>query len=150
MITQLRERFRKWRLTRDILIVNFASGPGRVPLVALSRSEVADVVQQGAQLSFSSRSSHHQGWRFTVHTRSTAAAERISHEIKLRVRHILEPLGEITCITHTRPEESSTGRPRLIGGDISIAGVAPSEYWRHGNGAWMLTKIFTEPDAAPN
>ena len=148
MISRLRERFRQWRLTRDLLIVNFGSGPGRVPLVRLSRSEVADVAQQGAQVSFSSRS--HQGWKFTVHTKRTEAAERISHEIKLRIRHILEPLGEISCITHTRSDESSAGRPRLIGGDISIAGVPPSEYWRHGNGAWMLREIFTEPAGGAN
>jgi|KBSSwiStaDraftv2_1062776.scaffolds.fasta_scaffold245033_2 hypothetical protein len=150
MIAQLRERVRQWWFTRDMLLVNFGSGPGRVPLVLLSRSEVTEVAQQGAQISFSSRSSYHSGWRFTVHTKTTGAAERISYEIKRRLRHILEPLGDITCITHTRPEENETARPRIVGGDISIAGVPQSEYWRHGNGAWMLSTIFTEPDAAPN
>jgi len=144
MITQLRERVRQWWFTRDMLHVNFGSGPGRVPLVMLSRSEVTELNQQGAQISFSLRSSGYLGWRFTVHTRTTGAAERIRHEIRRRLRHILEPLGDITCITHTRPEEKETTWPRIVGGDISIAGVPQSEYWRHGNGAWMLRAVFTE------
>ena len=150
MISQLRERFRKWRLTRVILIVNFGSGPGRVPLVALSRSEVTAVAQQGTQVSFSSRSSQHQSWRFTVHAKTIVAAERIHQEIMRRRRHILEPLGNITCITHTRSEANGTSLPRLVGGDISVAGVAQSEYWRHGNGAWMLRSAFAVPGPAPN
>jgi hypothetical protein len=150
MIAQLREGVRQWRFTRNLLIVDFGSGPGRVPLVMLSRSEVADVVHRGTQVSFSSRSAEHHSWRFVVHTTTSAAADRISRELRCRVRHILEPLGEITCIVHSRPEEEGIARPRWIGGDISIAGVPQPEYWRNANGAWVLKAVFTEPSAPPN
>lgn len=149
MISQLRERFRQWRLTRDLLLVNFGSGPGRVPLVIMSRSKVTGVTLQDTRVSFSSSASDQTGWTFTVHTRTTAAAAQITDELKRRVRHILEPLGDILCITHARSEDSDTNQPRLIGGEISIAGVPMSDYWRHANGAWMLRTIFTEPDTPP-
>ena len=149
MISRLRERFRQWLLARDMLLVNFGSGPGRVPLVMLSRRKVTGVTRQDTRISFSSSLSEHKGWTFTVHTKTTAAAEWISDELKRRARHILEPLGDITCITHARLDDNEATRPRLIGGDISIAGIPASDYWQHGNGAWMLRTVFAEPAAAP-
>src|SRR5262245_16419188 len=64
MIAQLRQLVRQWWLTRNILLVNFGSDPGRVPLVMLSRGEVADVTRQDTQISFSSRSLCRLDWRF--------------------------------------------------------------------------------------
>ena len=151
MISSLRERVRQWWLTRDLLLVNFGNGPGRVPLVMLSRTNVADVVCNRCAVSFSSRSPEQKGWMFVVHARTTAQAEKIATELKRRKRHILEPLSEIACIVHSRPEATSiSNQPRLVGGDIALAGVPEGDYRRNGNGAWILRTLFTEPSASPN
>lgn len=145
MIAALRERIRQWWFSRDMLIVSFGSGPGRIPLVILSRGEVADVCQHGMRVSFSSRSPDHVGWKFAIHTKTPAAAESIARELNERRCHVLEPRDDIGCITHARPEAGGVTQPRLIGGDILLAGVREQEYWRHGNGGWMLKAVFTEP-----
>jgi hypothetical protein len=133
------ERFRQWWLTRDLLIVNFGSSPGRVPLVMLSRSQVIHVVQADLQVSFESNSPDQQGWQFVVHLKTPESAAELTLQLKRRQRHILEPLGDIACVIHTRLDSAGATRlPYYIGGDIALAAVPEDQYWRNSNGAWVF------------
>ena len=148
MIAKLRNRFRQWLLTRDVLLINFGSDPGRVPFIILSRKEITDVKQRGTQISFSSNSPAQQGWSFVIHTKTVEAAKFIRYELENHRRYILEATAEITAIAHTRLEDGDKCQPRLVGGDISMIGVSVSDYWRHANKAWMLRKVYSKKDTA--
>src|SRR5450759_3824123 len=145
MIATLRERARQWWLTRDLLLVNFGSGPGRVPLVILSRRQIANVIRVGSQISFGTRVTGQAGWKFIIHTDSPASAETIARALEHRRRHVLEPLEAVLCIIHYRSEDRiPDALPRCIGGNIALAMVPESEYWRNGNGAWINKHFQSE------
>jgi len=136
MIASLRERVRQWWLARDLLLVNFGSGPGRVALVMLLRRQVADVICDASRVTFGVRVP--EGWRFTVYADSPSCSATIAQDLERRRRHILEPIGEVLCMAHYRAKDSiPDSLPSWIGGDIALTRVPQDRYWRHGNGAWI-------------
>lgn len=123
-------KFRTEQREGSLLLIGAGSGPGRAPLALVSRDVGATATVAGDEVHVD----EDNGWHFTLIAVSAEIAGELAARLARRELYSIHPDGQVATIVfrHDKWQE-----PRWIGGDISRAGVDPSDYVRNGNNAYV-------------
>jgi hypothetical protein len=144
---KLIEDIRLWWANRNLLIINFGTNPGTVPLVLLSRSHVKDLKRRESTITFKNSAIKADGWLITVILKNGDSAATLEQRLKNRKEGVLEAFDPICCITYSNPTKMNDDceSPAWIAGDIKQSEQDSRDYTISGNKAYIHKQYKVDP-----
>ena len=144
------EKFRLWKANRNLLIINFGTTPGRVPLILLSRDGVNGIERKENRISFGHSNHIQNNLRITVILKDSSSAAELLKRLEKKKEEKIEAFDPVITITLYRSDyisQDSTA-PVWIAGDFNETEEKLENYSLSGNRAYIHKQYKAEPVAA--